>query len=391
MPPPRLFLAALLGLGVVLLLSLIALTRPRRSTSVRLSPARAAAVAAAAATATTTRADLPAPALPNARDLAAHLPIAPGRVFRTSSPFASEAGLAALEAVGVRTVVDLRSRAEVGASPAVTTTTTITTLPARPDRPGRDALVALAGHWHASALGRAWSQATRRRRQPASGKGGGGGGWHPPPPDPPFPVEMAATNAHHHQSFHIIRAPIQDWARYLRVFVLGHAPPPHGLAVLTAWVAARAVGARPPVPSVRARLEAATAAAGLAGMYAALLDGFGPEIVGAVRAVGACLAAGAPVAVSCKLGKDRTGLVAALLGLAAGADEGAVLADYAASAGPDTPVPPPGFEALAGAPPAALAAALDHLDAAHGGWAAYLAAHGCGPAEQAGLRRALRA
>ena len=384
MLPPRLLLAALLGALVALATAALHWARGRhhhRPAAIALSPARAAAVAAAAAH---PRRALPTDhhtsVLPNTRDLASFLPgIRPGLLYRTASPLAEGgAGAAALSAppLNVATLVDLRSRAEWEGGESTAAATTLSAslhrLPTRPDRPGRDAAVALAGHWQ-----RAW-----RRR---------GGAWHPPPADPPLRVGAAVAGP----GLTIIHAPVQAWGPYLRTFVLGHAPPPEGVAVLAAFTAARAAGLRPPIPAVRARVEAATAAAGLAGMYCALLDAFGPELVGAVAAVAGALRGSTPsppVAVACKLGKDRTGLVCALVGLAAGAPEAAVLADFAASEGrSDTPPLPAGLaQALGGAPAAALAAALDHLDAAHGGWRAYLAAHGFGPDAQAALAVALR-
>jgi len=402
--PPRLLLAALLGAAVALATAAwhwaIGRLRHRRHaqpTRPTLSPARAIAVAAAASH--------PRRALPsdphtaalsnNTRDLASFMPIRPGRLYRTASPLASD-GRGAVALAGppfnVATLVDLRSRAEWGgggggrggsgtAAVAAALGAAVGRLPPRTDRPGRDAAVALAGHWH-----RWW-----RRRW--SGRGGGAG-WHPPPADPPLVVAMEEVGAGSTPppSLAIIHAPVQAWAPYLRWLVLGHVPPSAGLGVLAVLARARLAGLRPPVPAVRARLEAAAAAAGLAGMYRALLDAFGPEIVGAVSAVADALTAtrAAPVVVACKLGKDRTGLVCALLGLAAGAPEAAILADYGASAEATSTLPPGLGAWAAGAPADALAAALDHLDECHGGWGAYLASHGFGVGAQAALAAALR-
>jgi hypothetical protein len=400
--PPRLALAACLGVIVALVLALAQAMHMRHFFYRRrpaLSARRREALLVVSSSSPCRRllaSDLHTASLPNTRDLAAYLPIRRGLVYRTASPLGDPARVAALvEALGVGVLVDLRSRAEWGAADdaaAAALDATVHRLPARPDRRGRDALVSLATHWH-----RWWRRGSECER-----------GWHPPPADPPLEAAPFTASTSPRPRLAILHAPVQAWAPYLRAFVLAHVLPLDGLAVLAAYAGARLAGRRPPVPAVRARLEAATAAAGLPAMYCTLLDAFAPEIVGAVRAVGAALAATttatasppSAVAVACKLGKDRTGLAVALVGLAAGAPETAVLADYAASAaregdssghGPSSLAPlSSGFSALAGAPPAALAAALDHLDATHGGWARYLEVHGFSVADQAALAAVLR-
>jgi protein-tyrosine phosphatase len=67
---------------------------------------------------------------------------------------------------------------------------------------------------------------------------------------------------------------------------------------------------------------------GLAGLYRQVLTEYGTEVGTAIRSVAD---AGGPVVVHCTAGKDRTGLVVALLLLALGADLDDVAADYAAT------------------------------------------------------------
>lgn len=94
-----------------------------------------------------------------------------------------------------------------------------------------------------------------------------------------------------------------------------------------------------------------------------------------LRAVFATIAEGAatggPVLVGCRAGKDRTGMVVAILLEIAGVDRDDVAADYAR-----TPDEPP-------TDPADIRRMLEHLDARHGGAAAYVRSLGVatGPLE----------
>src|SRR5262249_17514356 len=112
---------------------------------------------------------------------------------------------------------------------------------------------------------------------------------------------------------------------------------------------------------------------------------------------------GLPAVVHCTAGKDRTGVTAALLLLLLGVSREHALADYALTSlytagrihAPERffsgrGIRPARVRALLGSEPATLAAALDHLDEAHGGverWARERA--GLSSAELASLREAL--
>ncbi len=111
------------------------------------------------------------------------------------------------------------------------------------------------------------------------------------------------------------------------------------------------------------------------------------------------------VIVHCTAGKDRTGVCTALLLDAVGVQRDAIVADYAQSAanlsGPwldamlrpierfGVPITPALAELIGGSPPAAIEAALDWVDATHGGSAAYLRSGGLTDAELASLRARL--
>ena len=134
-------------------------------------------------------------------------------------------------------------------------------------------------------------------------------------------------------------------------------------------------------------------------LYLLALEQRGPAFVEIMR-----LIAGTDGAVlfHCAAGKDRTGMVAALLLLLAGAERETVVADYAATAprlatllpalredaaarGEDLDEVSPYLGAEAGT----MHAFLDHLDARHGGAEDYLRRHGLSEAELDALRRRL--
>lgn len=121
-------------------------------------------------------------------------------------------------------------------------------------------------------------------------------------------------------------------------------------------------------------------------IYLASLDHAGSAYAAAVRALSA--ASGATL-FHCTAGKDRTGLVAALVLESVGVPRAAVLEDYALTherIGPlrerllidagQRGIDPADFARLLGADADVLAAALEHIDRRHGGAAAYLLAHG---------------
>ena len=109
---------------------------------------------------------------------------------------------------------------------------------------------------------------------------------------------------------------------------------------------------------------------------------------------------GLPAVVHCSAGKDRTGLVTAILLAALGVGDETIVADYALTAeflepseradlvrragalGLDEQV----LAVNMGAPPEAMRGLLAHLRAAHGGGRGYLLAQGLSDAALAGLR-----
>jgi hypothetical protein len=132
------------------------------------------------------------------------------------------------------------------------------------------------------------------------------------------------------------------------------------------------------------------------------------EIYRLILAQGACrfadvarlvATAPVPVVVHCQVGKDRTGLVVALLLSAVGVTDEAIAADYALSAGCLQPyldlrrtlAAPPSSEPAHGmtSPPETMAALLGELRRTDGGAAAYLGAGGLREDELAALRRRL--
>ncbi len=135
--------------------------------------------------------------------------------------------------------------------------------------------------------------------------------------------------------------------------------------------------------------ESAEAAAGvLRSIYHRILDDHGVTLAGVVDA----MVDGLPAGFGCAAGKDRTGVLAALLQSAVGVDEAVIVEDYRTLA-PDierlrgvmrTMVPGvdpngPGIEVLLGAAAETMQDALAHLDEGWGGAAGYLQAHGLAP------------
>ncbi len=129
---------------------------------------------------------------------------------------------------------------------------------------------------------------------------------------------------------------------------------------------------------------------GLAGTYRHIFDERRDQLVAVVRAVLA--AGGLPAMVGCSAGKDRTGVVVALLLAAVGVPHGVIAEDYELSA--ELFARPVDDEHLADwraapieveCPPEYILGALDHLDRRHGGPAGFLRAGGLGDAEVAAL------
>lgn len=127
----------------------------------------------------------------------------------------------------------------------------------------------------------------------------------------------------------------------------------------------------------------------LRGVYRTILTQHGSELASAIRVIAA---ADGPVLVHCTAGKDRTGLVVALVLTAIGVEEEIVVADYTATqanlAGEwvdgmlrkvrrfRVPMSDNLLEVLAHSPGPVLRDTLAWLDAEHGGVANYLASIG---------------
>ena len=196
---------------------------------------------------------------------------------------------------------------------------------------------------------------------------------------PPLPTPASIT---------VHRAPLQEWGPFTRAFVL-RLPVRKAAPIVASFLHARVRRLRPPVPALRAAVLAAINEGGLPATYATILGAAGHRVAAALRGVSAAAAARALTIITCKHGKDRSGLVAALVLAILEVDRGAVLADYAASAEhcAAAAISLPG---LRGAPPAALATVWDWLDAEWGGVDGYLDWIGFGAAERDALRRALK-
>jgi hypothetical protein len=140
---------------------------------------------------------------------------------------------------------------------------------------------------------------------------------------------------------------------------------------------------------------------GLAWVYQILMESAQAQIRRALEVVLEAAERGEPALVFCKLGKDRTGLVSALILAAAGASEEEIVADYVRSdgvdavalggleRGPDTRGMDPAI--FSRAPAAAMRAVLAYARRRWGGLPEYMAAIGFGPGKQARLARALGA
>jgi protein tyrosine/serine phosphatase len=139
----------------------------------------------------------------------------------------------------------------------------------------------------------------------------------------------------------------------------------------------------------------------LPGVYRYMVDHCGQNLVAAVTAVAA--AAGTPAVVHCSAGKDRTGLVVALVLAAVGVEDEVIAADFALTGRylrPDDPMVLRHLEegtgnshasdsALLACPPGLILEALGHLRNTHGSVAGYLGAHGAPPSLVDSLTQAL--
>jgi len=140
--------------------------------------------------------------------------------------------------------------------------------------------------------------------------------------------------------------------------------------------------------------------AGMDRLYRAIVDLHGAELAEAV----AVIADGTPVAFGCAAGKDRTGVLAALVQSAVGVGDEEIARSYVSSAPPvdaftaklveDYDMPPwllrlPGARVLLGASPPTIVGMLDHVRREHGGVEEYLRAHGLADDVVPRLREAL--
>jgi protein-tyrosine phosphatase len=135
-------------------------------------------------------------------------------------------------------------------------------------------------------------------------------------------------------------------------------------------------------------------------LFRVVLDHYWRGIAGVMRAIAAAPAGG--VLFHCHAGKDRTGLVAALLLALAGVPNATIAEDYALSQACLQPLfdqrlsqepDPAKRERLArmiGAVPETMLGVLAHLDARHGGAERYLRGAGVAEADLDRLRRRLR-
>ena len=138
----------------------------------------------------------------------------------------------------------------------------------------------------------------------------------------------------------------------------------------------------------------------LQSIYRRILDDFGHSLVGAVTAI----AATQPAGFGCAAGKDRTGLLTAMVQDLLGVDRAAILAGYVSQA-PDPvrlreavgtwrnwdlgDLSGPGVGAILTAVEEVMAAALDYLDERYGGSARYFEAAGLPDGTIDELRRRL--
>jgi protein tyrosine/serine phosphatase len=138
---------------------------------------------------------------------------------------------------------------------------------------------------------------------------------------------------------------------------------------------------------------------GLEGLYRILLDDSSQELVAVLRHIKASVASERPVLFFCKAGKDRTGLVAALLLSILGASEEDILQDYVISdryhmvalAGLEENPKVTGLDRakFERAPREAMHHALQYIKEQYGGAQQYLVKAGFSPAEQEELQQLL--
>ena len=327
-----------------------------------------------------TDAGLAALRLANCRDLASAcdpLLIAPGRLFRSASPFAVAAAAAAAgggggggggEAEAAAAAARALSGASASASGAASS--------ARSSASPRGLNLALvidlrsANEWEAGrgdevlqALASLCDEKESKSGN-ESAKSSSSSSDAPPPPPPSLPLAPLRVE----------RVALQEWKRYTYAFV-ARLPATRSLGAAAHFLLFKALGCRAPIPGMHSRLCADTERGGLVAMNTTVLAAFPLEIARVLRLVSGTVSSSSAspppsVMVACKLGKDRTGLVSALCLAVAGASRREVVADYARSAAELAGRPPPATApSLGGAPGAAMERTLDWLSEHFAGFA----------------------
>lgn len=176
---------------------------------------------------------------------------------------------------------------------------------------------------------------------------------------------------------------------------------------LAGWAAAHDIGyhhASVPLGSLgelvaeASRASAETVAGILRSVYRGILDEHGKTLTEVVAA----LAAGLPAGFGCAVGRDRTGVLSAVLEATAGVDEDGIVEDYCTMAPdtarvrgilqqwlPDVDLNSVGVDTLLGAHAATMRVTLAHLRERWGGAAEFLVAHGMSPEAVEQLRHQL--
>ncbi|MDP5226164.1 MULTISPECIES: tyrosine-protein phosphatase [Arthrobacter] len=143
----------------------------------------------------------------------------------------------------------------------------------------------------------------------------------------------------------------------------------------------------------------------LTGLYRLIVTQGGPVAVELARTVSANARRDRATLVHCTAGKDRTGVMVAVLLDAVGVDREAIVADYALTeanlAGPwldgaktllaklGVPLTEEVLQLVGGSPSGVMHGTLEHLDAGFGGAARYLGLHGLGADELDLLKESL--
>lgn len=301
--------------------------------------------AAADEQATLSNAGLAALRLANCRDLAsACIPqlIAPGRLFRSASPFAVGGG--GEEAASEEAAAAAAARALAGASASGFHGSSSSSSSSRSRSLNLALVIDLrsANEWETGRgddVLRALARLSETEKKSKSENNA----------DEPLRVE---------------RVPLQEWKRYTYAFV-ARLPPTRCLGAAAHFFLLRHVlRFEPPIPGMHARLCADAERGGLVAMNTTVLAAFSREIARVLRLISQHASSSPPssVMVACKLGKDRTGLVSALCLAVAGASRREIVRDYARSAEGLAGRPPPATApSLGGAPGAAMERTLDWL------------------------------